>query len=384
MNYKVISTDDHLQEAPNTWTDRMSKKKWGDKIPQLRPLGDGNDSWFIYDQKKELGRARVGNVDGALPDRTVAITRWEDVPEITYVPSERLKAMEQDGVDVHTFFGNVTGFAGQTFSDPAWADEDFRVECIQAFNDYQIEAWSDPHPGRFITLAVVPLWDVQKAVAELRRMKQRGIRGLSFAFPQQYGYSHIADRYWDSLWECAQETELSVNLHIGGGGGMGPSAAPVKDSHPMLVLAENSTKVISANTQVMATMLFSGIMERYPNLKIVSSESGLGWVPYLLEVADHQWDRQKLWRLGMDKKPSEYFRRQCYVNFWFEVIGVEMREYIGIDNIMWESDFPHPTCTWPTSQDYIKRVIGDLSDQERSKILVENAVKVFNLQEFQN
>ncbi len=383
MKYSVISTDDHLQEAPDTWTDRMSKKKWGDKIPGVRPNGDGTDSWFIYDQTSTLGRG-VAFVDGALTDRSKFVTRWEDVPQIAYVPEERLKAMDQDGVDVHAFFGNVSGAAGHTFSDPKWTDEDFRLECIQAFNDYQIDVWADPHPGRFITLAIVPLWDVEKAVNELRRMKKRGIRGLSFAFPQQFGYPHIADRYWDPLWDVAQEANLSLNLHIGGGGSMGLNATYPPDIDPLLRMAEGSTKAISANTQVMATMLFAGIMERFPQLKVVSSESGLGWVPYLLEVADHQWDRQKLARIGMSMKPSEYFHRQCYVNFWFEVIGVEMREYIGLDNIMWEPDFPHPTCTWPNSQDYIHRGMGKLSDEERQKILVDNAVKVFNLEEFQD
>jgi predicted TIM-barrel fold metal-dependent hydrolase len=140
-----------------------------------------------------------------------------------------------------------------------------------------------------------------------------------------------------------------------------------------------STRSISANTQVMAQLLFSHIMERFPRLKLVSSESGIGWVPYLLEVADHQWERQKLWREGMALKPSDYFHRQCYANFWFEELGIKMREYIGVDNIMWESDYPHPTCTYPESQKYIAMVTKELTPKERQKILVDNAVKVFNL-----
>ena len=377
MKYRVISTDDHLQEAPDTWTSRMSAAKWGDKIPQLKPLDKERDAWFVYGEpNKRLG---IAIVHGALADRAKSVNRWEDVPKIAYVPAERVKAMDQDGVDAHSFFGNIAGVAGGTFSNPQY-EEEFRAEAIRAFNDFQIEAYDRPFPGRFITIAIVPLWDAAAAVAEVERTRKLGIKAISFAFPQQFGYPHIADPHWDPLWRICEETGLSVNLHIGSGGSMGLAATNDFAGHSeMRWLAEVSTKAISANTQVMSTVLFSGILERFPRLKIVSSESGLGWVPYLLETADHQWERQKLWREGMSIKPSEYFHRQCYVNFWYEKVGIENRHHIGVDNIMWESDFPHPTCTWPNSQEFITRSLEGVPQEEQRKILVDNAVRVFNL-----
>jgi len=377
MKYRVISTDDHLQEAPDTWTSRMSAAKWGDKIPQLKPLDKEREAWFVYGEpNKRLG---IAIVHGALPDRAKSVNHWEDVPRIAYVPAERVKAMDQDGVDAHTLFGNIAGVAGGTFSNPKF-EEEFRLEAIRAFNDFQIEGYSRPFPGRFITLAIVPLWDAGAAVAEVKRTHALGIHGISFAFPQQFGYPHISDPHWDPLWRLCQETGLSVNLHIGSGGSMGMGASNDFAGHSeMRWLAEASTRAISANTQVMSTVLFSGILERFPALKIVSSESGLGWVPYLLETADHQWERQKLWREGMSIKPSEYFHRQCYVNFWYEKVGIENRHHIGVDNIMWESDFPHPTCSWPNSQDFIQRSLDGVPQDERRKILADNAVRVFNL-----
>lgn len=377
MHYNVISTDDHLQEAPHTWTSRMSRK-WADKAPQVRTLDEERDTWFVYG---EPGPTRLGIalVHGALPDRASTPKRWEDVPDIAYVPAARIKAMDEDGVDVHTFFGNIAGVAGNTFSNPKF-DEGYRIEAIQAFNDFQIEEYAKPFPGRFITLAIVPLWDVNKAVAEVHRTNNLGIKGISFAFPQQFGFPHFSDKYWDPLWQVCQETNLSVNLHIGSGGSMGVAHIPFEGNGTMSWLAETSTRAISANTQVMSTVLFSGILERFPSLKMVSSESGLGWVPYLLEVADHQWEQQNLAREGMSMKPSDYFHRQCYVNFWFERIGIENRHHIGVDNIMWESDFPHPTCTWPNSSDYIKRSFAGVPEDEQRKMLVDNAVRVFNLE----
>ncbi|MCL0101863.1 amidohydrolase [Dehalococcoidia bacterium] len=385
MRYKIISADDHLQEAPDTWTARMSKQKWGDNIPEVRPNGDGTDSWYIWNQRRDIAGG-VATVHGAMPDRTNPPKRWEDVPEIAYVPAERVKAMDEDGVDAHTFFSNVGGVAGNTYSNPEFSDSEFRLECIQAYNDFQIDAWSDPFPGRFITLAVVPLWDPKGAVDEVHRMKQRGIHGISFAFPQQFGYPHVANKAWDPFWASAVETELPVNFHIGSGGSQGTaaiSAVAPEGTHPMMLLAEGSTRAISANIQVMATLLFSGVMARHPQLNIVSAESGMGWVPYLLETADHQWDRQKLWRLDMEIKPSEYFRRQCYVTFWYELVGIELREYIGVDNMMWQSDFPHPTCTWPNSREYIERGIGQLPSDEQRKILCENVKGLYHLDKYE-
>ena len=358
----------------------MSKAKWGDNIPHVERDADGMDHWFIHGEpRNQLGGP--GTVMGAMPDRTVNAKNFDEMPKECYVPSERRKAMERDGVDVHTFFGNIAGIASNTFTNPDWP-ADFRMDCIKAFNDFQVEAYAQPYPGRFITLANLPLWDVDLAVQETNRAIKMGMKGVSIAFPQQWGFPHIVDHYWDPLWSVCQDNHLSINLHIGRGAAVGAMTAAVWDGHSRLLrLAEGSTRAISANIQVMSTMLFSGILERFPKLMIVSSESGLGWVPYLLEVADHQWTQQNLHREGMTIKPSEYFHRQCYVNFWFEVIGCEMRNYIGIDNIMWESDFPHPTCTYPNSQDYIQRAMKDWSPEERQKVLVDNALKVFRIHE---
>jgi predicted TIM-barrel fold metal-dependent hydrolase len=379
MNNRLISTDDHLQEPPDLWTQRMSRQKWGDRIPQIRRNDDGTDGWFIDDKPFfKYGAPYLSSVQGTLEGRTSPKT-WDEVPRITYVPSERVKAMDRDGVDVHCFFANVGGIAGNTFSDPSY-DEDFREECIRAYNDYQIEEFGDPYPNRFITLAQVPMWDAARAVSEARRMAKRGVRGITFAMPQQFGYPHISDRHWDPLWAFAQEAQLSINFHIGSGGAMGIDRGMLSQAAPSFAGAERSTKAVSANVQVMTTLLFAGFMQRFPDLKIVSSESGVGWVPYLLEVADHHWDHANCRADGMDLPPSEIFLRQCYVNFWFESAGLKMmRDHGSLNNVMFGSDFPHPTGTWPDTRKYVERSVAGLSDEERRKVLSSNASKLYHL-----
>ena len=379
MNYSLISTDDHLQEPPDLWTQRLSREKWGSRIPEIRPLDDDNDCWFIDDKPfRKYNRPYLASVQGTVKDRGTP-KKWEEVPQVSYVPAERVKAMDRDGVDAHTFFANVGGIAGNTFSSPEYP-EDLRLACIRAYNDYQIEAFQEPYPGRFITLAQVPMWDVQAAQAEAERMAKRGVKGITFAFPHQFGYPHISEAHWDPLWAFAQEAQLPINFHIGSGGSMGIAFETLSKAAVSFASAEGSTKSICANVEVMTVLLFSGIMQRFPRLKIVSSESGVGWVPYLLEVADHHWDHMNCAKDGMTEPPSEVFRRQCYVNFWFESKGLEMmRDHVSLDNVMFGSDFPHPTGTWPSTAKYIERSVASLTQAERDKVLFGNAIELFNL-----
>ena len=161
---------------------------------------------------------------------------------------------------------------------------------------------------------------------------------------------------------------------------MGIDRGMLSQAAPSFEGAERSTKAVSANVQVMASLLFAGFMQRFPDLKIVSSESGVGWVPYLLEVADHHWDHANCRADGMDVPPSETFLRQCYVTFWFESAGLKMmRDHGSLDNVMFGSDFPHPTGTWPDSRKYIERSVDGLTEAEREKVLFGNAAKLYRL-----
>jgi predicted TIM-barrel fold metal-dependent hydrolase len=373
--YRVISTDDHLQEAPDAYLRRMSKAKWGDNIPQIRDSGDGSDGWYVNGRNISGFRGFV-TVQGVAKDRDV-IVRWADVEKCTYVPSERLKAMAADGVDVHSFYPNIGN--PQTFNKTEYP-EAFRRDLIRAVNQIQVEDYLEPYPNRFIALTVVPLWDPKLAVEEVQWGAARGMKGANYAFPQQFGYPHVCDKAWDPLWAALQEADLPVHLHIGSGGSMGMSweTWPGHTDH-QLRLSELSVKSIAANINIAATFLFSGIFERFPRLKVVFAESGVGWIPYLLDTADHQWERQRLFKRGFTDKPSEVFRRHCYANFWYEYIGQETRRSPGLDNIMWLSDFPHPTSTYPTSQDYLKHSLKDCGAAERQQILVDTARKLYRL-----
>lgn len=369
MDYPVISTDDHAWEKRDTWTSRVPAR-FRDDCPQVR-REDGMDYWvFAGERMRALGTG----VAAMRPERD-AVKIWEDVPPAAYDARERLKLMDADGVGAEVLFPQAVGFGGGPVLSTR-GDPELREACIRAYNDYQAEEWLGVSP-RYVPQALAAMWDVELAVAEVRRAHSIGHKALVWTgAPQAMGFPHFNESHWDPLWSTLQELDMPVALHIGGAG----PQAPLWDGfNTMTRLAMVSTMAITSNVQVIANVLFSGVLNRFPRLKFVSVESGCGWVPYLLETADHQWEAQRLWKHGMEQKPSEYFRRNCYVNFWYEVSGVKLREMVGIDNMMWEADFPHPTSTYPDSKKVIEQGLAGVPEDEREKLLHGNAVRVFNL-----
>jgi predicted TIM-barrel fold metal-dependent hydrolase len=368
MKILPISTDDHCWEKPDTWTSRVPRAMRGD-CPQVRRRDDGVDVWWYAGKVvRELGSGCAALMPGR-----VKVRAWEEVPAAAYDARARLAAMDADGVAAEVLFPQAAGFGGGPFvsteGDPA-----LRLACIRAYNDYLAEEWAGVSP-RFVAQCLAPIWDVQLAIAEVKRAHARGHRALVWtAAPQTFGLIHFNDRYWDPLWAELQERSMPVCLHIGSARG---GAEPWSGYGPMKSLSLVSINAITSNVHVMANLLYSGVLERFPRLRFVSVESGLGWVPYLLETADHQYEAQQLWKEGVLIRPSESFRRQCYVNFWFESTGIELRHRIGIENILWEADFPHPTSTYPQSRKRIRECLAGVPAGEQRLLLQDNAARVF-------
>lgn len=370
MDIYPISTDDHAWEKPDTFTSRVPAAL-RDDCPHLE-LQDGEDWWVYAGQRVR----KVGTGAAAmLPDRG-AIKRFDEAPAAAYDATARLELMDADGVAAEVLFPQAAGFGGGPFVSTVGSVE-LRLACIRAYNDYLAEEWAGVSP-RFVAQCLLPMWDVDLAVEEATRAHQLGHKAVVWtAAPQNYGFPHFNDPYWDKLWATLQERDMPVALHIG-------SAKADRDLWDGFTdfkrLAMVSVTSITSNLHAITNLLFSGVLDRFPTLKFVSVESGLGWVPYLLETADHQYEQQHLWTEGMTMRPSEYFRRQCYVNFWFEASGIALRHMIGLDNIMWEADFPHPTSTYPHSRKAIETSLAGVPAEEQKKLLQTNAAQVFGIE----
>jgi uncharacterized protein len=373
FEYKRIDVDSHCQEKPDTWTSRMSKEKWDDRIPRIREVGDGTEAWFA--DGKRLSPA-LAACHGLMPDRLTLPTRWVDVPSIIYTADGRMRSMDRDGVSAQVLFANTAGAAGGVFLG---MEPELEKDCIRAYNDYLTEEFYDVAPHRFIPLSQVPLASVEAAAAEIEYTSKRGHKGfVMVAAPEQHGLPGFTERYWDPLWAKAQDLGMPAHFHgTAGAKRLSYNAEPGASLSKHFAILTSNTSALQA--QLFASFLLSGVLERFPKLTFVGAESGIGWVPYVLEACDYEWERGKLYKEGLPRKPSDMFRQQCYVDFWYEKAGVQLRDYIGVDRILWETDFPHPTSIFPEADKWLKFSFEGVPEEDQHKILVENPMRLYRL-----
>jgi predicted TIM-barrel fold metal-dependent hydrolase len=374
LKYGLISVDDHVQEHPEVWTQRMSKAKWGDRIPHVVQHTDGTEFWMVDGQKLPL--TGVGSVGATMPDRAREPRRWDEVPRSTYVPADRLHAMDVDGIDYSVLYPAVAGLAGETFA--RLTDAELELACVQAYNDWLIEEWASVSP-RLVPQCIAPLFPIEATVAEIRRAVAKGHKGVVYpGVPMLLrDVPHINEPVYDALWAICQELEVPVCFHAGASPKMQFPA--YQDLSPGQAAALAALTRPVSSVQLVANFLYSKILMRYPRLKVIFAETSLGWGAYEIETADHQFERQRLSKEGYDMTPSEMFHRQCYLVGWYDRSAVESRRYLGVDNILWCTNFPQATSTWPTTHDFLSRNFQGVPDNERAKMLWSNAAQLYKL-----
>jgi uncharacterized protein len=258
-------------------------------------------------------------------------------------------------------------------------DAEFELACVQAYNDGLAE-WRQLS-DRYIPLAILPyLSGVEAAAKEAERAMKKGHRGVvMLAEPSRTrpGLTHFNDTWWDPLWSTLQDLEVPVHWHSGAG--LRITIPRWKGYTANQGQAMGPAGSFSTQAQFIPNLIFSGVLDRFPRLKWVCAETGVGWVNYVLEACDHEWERRHLWTQGFVTRPSELFRRQIYVDFWYETAGIELRHLVGIDNIMWESDFPHSTSTFPESREFVERTLKGVPQNERDQLLYGNALRLYGL-----
>lgn len=373
LKYGFISADDHLQEHPNVWTQRLSRARWGDRIPHVVRQPDGADRWVVDGQQVSMTGVATGAA--LMPDRGREPQRWEEVPAGAYIAAERLQAMDADGIDYSVLYPTVAGAAGETFgrlTDPA-----LELACVRAYNDYVIEEWTAVS-DRFIPQCIVPLHPVEATVAEIERAAARGHRGVICpAIPMHLrDVPHINEPEYDRIWATCQEMGLPLCLHAGFSANV--QLPPYAGLTPKLAAALAAMTGPAASVFAVTNMLFSRILMRFPDLQVVFAESALGWGSFLLEYADHQFEQDRVYLEGYDLKPSEIFKRQCYLTGWYDPVAIHTK-YLPADRILWATNFPAATSTWPTSQASIERNLEGLAHEQRQLILWGNAARLYRI-----
>ena len=293
-------------------------------------------------------------------------------------PSERVKVMDSYGVDAAALYPNL-GFVGpDIYRVIDGAPLEFQVGIARCYNDWVL-GWEQQYPGRFIPLACIPYWDIDSAVAEIERCAQEGHKGyVMTGAPELHGEPILADRHWDRMWSAAESTGLPVSFHAGGGGQLNPTvvAESVDARRSRIATVEFLRNGIST-----INLLTSGILARYPRLNFVIVESGIGWIPFVLESLDEHVKRYSVHGdLAASELPSFYFRRQVYANVSFEDVTPWHLEKLGDDNILFETDFPHPTCLLKDELDAaVSEKLKSIPEVSRRKILWTNTTKLFSL-----
>lgn len=365
--FDLISVDDHIIEPPRVWTDRLPAK-YREVGPHVVER-EGREFWYYEDERVDT--MGLNAVAGRPREQwTMDPVRYSDMIQGCWDPVARAKDMRLDGVVGTVCFPTLPRFAGTLFLE--FQDKELADLCVQAYNDWLIDEWCAAAPDLYIPMVITQLWDPNLAAAEIRRMAARGARCITFPeTPAPLGLPSFFTDHWDPVWEALQETRLACNMHIGTGGQM-VSPAPDAPFHVVIMLAQ-------ANAAIgMVGLLESPVLRKYPELQFVFSEGGLGWIPAQLERCDRMWERHQMWSGLDDLKPSELFKRNMYGAFVDDEVGLELRDRLGVDRILWESDFPHVESMWPNSQQVMTRLTSGMCADEIDMVTNGNARRLYN------
>jgi uncharacterized protein len=380
----IVDADSHWSEPPDLFTSR-APAEFRDRVPRVEVV-DGQRMW-VFDGHP-VGRFSAAGVvgrDGHKESAHKALREWsiDEVHVGAYDPKVRLGVLDECGIDAQIIFPSTIGLGGQ---DLGLVDDEALCRlAVEIYNDGMAEIQADSG-NRLLPLPLMPAWSVDTCVAEARRVAALGARGVNMTSdPQDLGAPDLASRAWDPLWEACTELGLPVHFHIGASvTGMSFYQRYAWPSHPENTkLALGGTLLFIGNARVVSNLILSGMFDRHPDLQMVSVESGVGWIPFILEALDYEMAEnapQEFSQLG--KLPSEYFRSNLYATFWFENNRnklPDLIEAVGEDRILFETDFPHPTCLYPTPLDSVAAKMATLSPEASRKIMGENARKLYRL-----
>ena len=365
---RPISVDDHIIEPPHLWQERLPAGL-RERGPRVVELDDGTQAWTVEDQVIRTLRGNTRTRPGC-PDDPLGTARFDEMVPGCYDPKARLLDMDADGVWAELAFPDFSRFAGHRFI--GLDDPELSRQCVRAYNDFVIEEWCATDRERLLGLAILPFWDLDAAVAEVERIATRGFHAIAFSEnPTTLGLPSVYTDHWEPLWAAIDATGLPLCLHIGSSSKLLKSS---DDAPPSVCLT-----FVGANSMMACTdWMFSGVLERHSGMSIAFSEGGAGWVPYLLERADEVFTDYGV-QLAAKRPPRETFAEHMYVCMMRDDTALAALDVIPNDNIMWESDYPHESGTFPGSAALLRQSMATVPTDVAVKIAEGNARRLFRL-----
>ena len=394
---RIISVDDHVLEPADLWH-RYLPERFRGAAPRLERIkgrfepgarggwvatddGGWADIWRFegYEMAIIPGFAAAGMDQDYLGLHHDPLT-YDQMRPGCYDQAPRLEDMDENHTEAGLSFPTFPRFCGQTFLEHG--ERDLALACVQAYNDWMIDDWcSGAGSGRLIPLTLIPLWDPELAAAEVRRCAAKGSFAVAFSEnPVRLKLPSIFTNHWDPFFAACEESDTVVNLHIGS-----------SSTFPMTSLdaprAVSLALTYQGAAHALSDWLTSGVLERFPRLKVALSEGQVGWIPFIVERLDSVWhDRPVYGNLEdrLTKAPSAYIPGRVYGCVFDDVIGLKIRDEIGIEQIMFETDYPHGDSTWPNSRAVVEKLVAEAGLDERETYLLTrgNAIECYGLHRF--
>ena len=372
MEYKIISGDSHIDMTwmPGNIFVENAPEMYRALVPKVVETDKGS-RWFAEGKDMGVfgglgfGFTRPKRGDSKQVDRMYDAGFYEGGPHPT-TPELRLKDMQSDGIDAEVIYGIVG--VGMRFTDP-----ELTKLVYEIYNSWVVD-FCNSYPGRWAALACLPNHDPSVAASELRRVAKLGLKGADFAVAS--AVKPVWHQDWDILWEAASECNVPISFHATGPIIRGPSDKQMEAEYNLQHRLTTVSLFQVAGSEYLASVIFSGACDRFPNLKFVLGECGITWIPHVLNRMDEEFDDLGH-GLGLSLKPTEFWKRQGYSTFQHELLVPEFLPFVGEDNVIWGSDYPHPDGTWPDSQKWLAHDLDGVSPEIRKKITRDNAGKLY-------
>jgi len=370
----IVSVDDHIVEPPEMFEQHVPAGLKG-KAPRYVIQSNGDGYWHFEDRRvSNIGlNAVVGRPRSEYGIEPTAISQMR---EGAYNVDKRIDDMNVNGLLASINFGSFVGFDGVFFAESK--DLKLAHAMVQAYNDWHVDEWCAAYPGRFIPMGILPVWDINLVVDEVKRLVSKGVHAVSFSDnPSLKGLPSIHNPHWEPLWRVCNDNKVVLNCHIGSG-----AAAAHPSSESPIDAWITGMPISIANSA--SDWLQLRALQRYPDLKIALSEGGIGWIPYLLERADFTFEHHHQWThtdFG-GRRPSDIFREHFITCFIDDKFGIKNRHDIGIDIICYECDYPHSDTVWPETPEFLMRGLVGCTDDEINKMTHLNAMRAYSFDPF--
>ncbi len=374
MDYKVISTDNHINEPPDVYVDRFPKHL-KDKAPRIVRGADGGDGWS-WDGSPPKQTFGLGVV-GALTRQNYEQYRqggikWEEVPAGNYEGAAQIKENADDGVDAATIYGGV---AAGGYNRP---DREVAFAAVQAYNDWLIDDFCSADPAKLLSLPLIPVDDeVDVMLREAERVVAKGAAGLYLPLPEV----PFHDPRYDGLWQIAVDAQVPVTIHRSTVSKHELMGASYDSTVPGLGVAGVVQRFFSGIGPI-TNMIFTGVFDRFPDLKFVDAEVNCAWLPALAQQMDQEYERQRHWsNLPFANEPSTYLGKNVFVTILDDFVGCELAKTDPIlaATTMFSTDYPHSTTLWPRSQEFIAKMTDGMAAETKHAILAGNAMRAYSL-----